>query len=74
MALKDAIQNKALKSEVQNRALVSPSSKDCPYVFLEPFTFGGIGFGSHLSVDLDVLEEAIAKENLIERGIVKLKD
>ena len=71
---KDKIENKTLKVVTQNKGLVSPMSNDCPYIILTPFSSQGIGFGSHLSVDVELLEKAIAEEDLINRGLVKLKE
>jgi hypothetical protein len=71
---KDKIENKTLKIASQNKGLVSPHDADCPYVILTPFASQGIGFGSHLSVDVELLEKAIAEEDLINRGFVKLKE
>jgi hypothetical protein len=71
---KDEVKNKAFKGTIQNKGLVSPQDADCPYVILTPFASQGIGFGSHLSVDVELLEKAIAEEDLINRGFVKLKE
>ena len=70
----DKIENKPFKGVIQNKGLVSPQDDACPYVILTPFSSQGIGFGSHLSVDLELLEKAIAEEDLINRGFVKLKE
>jgi hypothetical protein len=71
---KDKVENKAFKSVIKNKGLVSPQDDDCPYIILTPFSSQGIGFGSHLSVDVELLEKAILEEDLINRGFVKLKE
>lgn len=71
---KEKVENKSFKGLIQNKGLVSPQDEACPYVILTPFASQGIGFGSHLSVDVELLEKAIEEEDLINRGFVKLKE
>lgn len=74
MASKEKLENKVFKEVIQDKEWVSPNSDECPFVILQPFMSGGISFGSHLTVDVDLLQKAIDEEGLIEKGFVKLKN
>lgn len=74
MALKEKLENKVFKEVIQDKSWVSPNSEECPFVILQPFMSGGVSFGSHLTVDIDLLQKAIDGEGLIEKGFVRLKD